>query len=302
MQRNLRNGCATCIIGVAQLRGCLQATLALGRVPHAARLGALFVRGPVWRMAISHHERLRILDLLEQGKKPSHVARELGVNPSTVSRARRSAQLIRDWQESRGRDWLDPVPAGDPRKEAQAAQVRVEAAAPTPESVAHDAQVSEARELVQRHGSLPMFRSNPEVLAKLAELLADAIPPKWACRRVGISHSTWKGWIKRAQAGEPGYAEFLSVFRQCQAIGVEALLRSVRRGRQGWQSEAWILERTYPEDFAKREVQQEQEASPLASLAEEALRMVLQAKQEAEDARGRLVPVEQRLSKQEGCT
>lgn len=75
---------------------------------------------------------------------------------------------------------------------------------------------------------------------------------KHACGAAGIGEETLREWRARGSEGESPYAEFLPEFDQARAEGLAKLIVEVAEN-EAWQAKAWILERTAPEDFRKRE-------------------------------------------------
>lgn len=82
------------------------------------------------------------------------------------------------------------------------------------------------------------------------------MPIKFAAQASGICEDTYYNWMQRGEEEKTGpYAEFLEYIKECQAAGVEANLKLIKRASNAgsWQASAWILERRYPEEFGRRE-------------------------------------------------
>jgi hypothetical protein len=74
-------------------------------------------------------------------------------------------------------------------------------------------------------------------------------PLKIAARSVGVPYDTVKDWLRRD-------ADFAAAVRAIEIKSVEANLEFIKDARpDAWQAAAWILERQWPELYARPEVQ-----------------------------------------------
>ena len=75
----------------------------------------------------------------------------------------------------------------------------------------------------------------------------------------GVNASTFSHWEKRGREdiakGQPAtiYAALYQAVKRAADLGEKELLGIIRKAAQGWQGAAWILERTRPDRYAKRE-------------------------------------------------
>lgn len=91
-----------------------------------------------------------------------------------------------------------------------------------------------------------------------------------------ITPPTFYSWMKRGEAGEPEYAGFFTRVKEAIGDAEGDLLTEVRRGEQGWQSRAWILERRWPAKYGRR-------ADVAALVQQEVHRMLTVAKRTLPD-------------------
>jgi hypothetical protein len=76
---------------------------------------------------------------------------------------------------------------------------------------------------------------------------------KHACQFAGIQLSTYYTWRRRAHAGEEPYATFVRGVSQAQGEFVARNLEAIHAHTAiDWKAAAWLLERSYPEEYAMR--------------------------------------------------
>ena len=76
---------------------------------------------------------------------------------------------------------------------------------------------------------------------------------KHACQFAGIQLSTYYTWRRRAHAGEEPYATFIRGVSQAQGEFVARNLEAIHAHTAiDWKAAAWLLERSYPEEYAMR--------------------------------------------------
>jgi hypothetical protein len=98
----------------------------------------------------------------------------------------------------------------------------------------------------------------PTVKPGLIKLLKTGTPIKQACAAVGISNGTFYLWMDKGKKAKKGqYKEF---YEEVEKAKGEFVARNVaiiqKAGMDGtWQASAWLLERTHPEEFAKRDIE-----------------------------------------------
>jgi hypothetical protein len=101
------------------------------------------------------------------------------------------------------------------------------------------------RSLIDEHG--------PKFLAEIE----NALPVRAAAARAGISLDVTMDWLARGRKEKTGkYFEFLERYTRARGIAQAKMVERVRTlGREDWRSESFLLERMFPEDFAKPEAQ-----------------------------------------------
>lgn len=98
----------------------------------------------------------------------------------------------------------------------------------------------------------------PTVKPGLIKLIKTGTPIKAACAAVGISNGTFYLWMDKGKKAKKGqYKEF---YEEVEKAKGEFVARNVaiiqKAGMDGtWQASAWLLERTHPEEFAKRDIE-----------------------------------------------
>jgi hypothetical protein len=90
---------------------------------------------------------------------------------------------------------------------------------------------------------------------QICEILAKGATQKMAFDSVGVSHGSFYAWLKKGEAGkEKKYVDFLEAVKKAEAQGKIRMLEEIRGAvDRCWRANAWILERRWPEEWAKRE-------------------------------------------------
>ena len=98
-------------------------------------------------------------------------------------------------------------------------------------------------------------KRTPEVIAKLLEFASTGLPIVFACKAVGISDETLANWRRHD-------SEFARQFEAARLESVRCRWNQILRAAEGteenpgdWKAAAWSLERTYPSEFSRPEVQ-----------------------------------------------
>lgn len=95
-----------------------------------------------------------------------------------------------------------------------------------------------------------------EVQAKIVELHLLGMHFSPACYAAGTTPETVKYWMKLVDAGAEHaqiYADFFGRIKEATAISEAKGLSQLKQGEQGWQAQAWFLERRFPKRWGKRE-------------------------------------------------
>lgn len=113
-----------------------------------------------------------------------------------------------------------------------------------------------------------------ELIEQMAKLKADGLSNKDVCRAVGISEQTFYRWT-----GDPKnklQRELCERLKKEEAAFKRTLLTTIRSAAlektQHWTAAAWLLERSYPDEFGRpdrRREERPQESVPQISLGVE---------------------------------
>lgn len=73
-----------------------------------------------------------------------------------------------------------------------------------------------------------------------------------ALRAVSLPSSTYSDWMRRGEIGEEPFASFREKIDRALAEGeIRNVAQIAAAARENWQAAAWILERAYPERWAR---------------------------------------------------
>lgn len=93
----------------------------------------------------------------------------------------------------------------------------------------------------------------PELARQMEETLREYGFLGLACDLLGIGRATAYEWIERGEAGEAPFDLFADAVKKGRAAFQAQAARIIAEGKQGWQSRAWLLERSDPEQYAVRQ-------------------------------------------------
>ncbi len=83
----------------------------------------------------------------------------------------------------------------------------------------------------------------PELVQNIIKVISLGLCNKSACEYVDISEETFYQWIKE-------YPEFGESIKRARTANKAALLAKIQKaGEKSWQAYAWLLERSYPQEF-----------------------------------------------------
>lgn len=90
---------------------------------------------------------------------------------------------------------------------------------------------------------------NEELIEKFAEEIEDGLPIVYTCDLLGITKPSFVNWIKQGEAdfetyNESIYALFFTSIKKAYAKYIRKTKNIIRKGENGWQGQAWWLERT----------------------------------------------------------
>lgn len=91
--------------------------------------------------------------------------------------------------------------------------------------------------------------------AKILAAVRAGCYPTPAVEMAGVHKTTFYSWRERGEAGEEPFASFLDRLKKARAEGHVALVARIRQAADAgtWQAAAWLLERQYPDLWARRE-------------------------------------------------
>jgi hypothetical protein len=92
---------------------------------------------------------------------------------------------------------------------------------------------------------------------KFLEQIENALPTRAADALAGVDNVTVLSWLaKGREQKSPKFVEFLNQYTRARGLAQAKMIERVRvLGREDWRSESFLLERMFPEDFAKPEAQ-----------------------------------------------
>lgn len=87
----------------------------------------------------------------------------------------------------------------------------------------------------------------PERIKRIADYIRAGNYAEVASRVGGISEATYYNWLKRGEAGEKPYVEFLEAVKEAEAEAEARNIALIQRAAQNgtWQAAAWYLERKH---------------------------------------------------------
>lgn len=111
----------------------------------------------------------------------------------------------------------------------------------------------------------------PELINEMEDLVKQGYTFRDCCAVLDINESTFYSWINKAnELQEDGnklavsekslYLELTKSLKRADTERKNALKQKIERhGNKQWQALAWILERSYPQEFGKVEQEQQQQ-------------------------------------------
>jgi hypothetical protein len=96
----------------------------------------------------------------------------------------------------------------------------------------------------------------PKLEAEISEHVRQGVPYELAALAAGIDEKTVYNWLLRGQRGEEPYSSFFQAITQGKAGRAVKCVGNIVGMEKGWQSQAWWLERIYPQHFARQEAPQ----------------------------------------------
>jgi len=119
----------------------------------------------------------------------------------------------------------------------------------------------------------------PEVQKRIVESVRLGAPYCLAAQSGGIGESTLYDWMERGEKGERReqkdiYVEFAKAIKEAESACFNAMLGRIQLAAStSWQAAAWLLERRYPQQFARTMKQQETWNEPAEVVKEKRTRL-----------------------------
>lgn len=124
---------------------------------------------------------------------------------------------------------------------------------------AYNGRVGERREV-----GLAKPKCTKRLIEEATALKRQGMSNKDICACIGLSETTFYGWIKDEESQM--HRKFAQSLKEAEGEFKAALREQIiKHGRKEWQANAWLLERTFPEEYARPEVQLAQKAASEAA-------------------------------------
>lgn len=116
-----------------------------------------------------------------------------------------------------------------------------------------------------QYGNLHGLKLNEALIQTLERCFRKGMGVKRSCGAAGISETCFRRWMKEGHPEHPKYKEHYGELRlrveAAKAVCVETNLARIEKAAKmpnHWTAAAWLLERTNPDDFARRSQQKVQ--------------------------------------------
>lgn len=95
----------------------------------------------------------------------------------------------------------------------------------------------------------------PETRAKIIEALKGGNYRDTSYAIAGISHETFYDWVRRGEAGEAEYSEFLEAVKEAESFAEAYHVQNIRKAAEAgtWTAGAWWLERKRHEKWGRKD-------------------------------------------------
>jgi hypothetical protein len=90
-------------------------------------------------------------------------------------------------------------------------------------------------------------KKTPQMVAKIADAVASGLSDEYVAALVGIDRPTLSVW-----RNDP---EFSNAIKSAEASRLKIRLARIESGADGWQGTAWFVERKYPQEWSRPELQ-----------------------------------------------
>lgn len=111
-----------------------------------------------------------------------------------------------------------------------------------------------------KHGRPTIY--TPELGEKFLGLMREGLYLDDAAAICRVNKQTVYDWITRGEAGEEPFASFVDSYKEAETEAKRESLSTVRKGQQGWQANAWFLERRHRQGWGRDARNDEQAQTP----------------------------------------
>jgi hypothetical protein len=125
-----------------------------------------------------------------------------------------------------------------------------------------ETQTLPARSNGKHPGGRPTKRT-PEIVDRIAEAISYGLTNEDAACLVGINDETLERWFK--------LSEFCGIVKRAVVERKLIRLKRIDSGAEGWQGTAWTMERQYPREWSRPELQINQQFNIVNARIEEAV-------------------------------
>lgn len=101
-------------------------------------------------------------------------------------------------------------------------------------------------------------KCTPDLIQKIAAVLANKNTQRTACQVAGISEASFCDWYNLGEAGERKhggiYIQFFEKVNEAKAISKMSLVQDITKAAEAgdWRAAAWILERTFRDEYTEK--------------------------------------------------
>ena len=109
---------------------------------------------------------------------------------------------------------------------------------------------------------------NPARQSVLLNAIKEGMPLKQAAEIAGISYDTLNHWRNRGEVecSPPEYRQFCQLLRRSQAVAMQVNLSYIHQAAsRDWRAAAWMLERRFPDEFGREQIEHKGAGGNLAT-------------------------------------
>ncbi len=96
---------------------------------------------------------------------------------------------------------------------------------------------------------------------RICALLGEGVTIATAASLSGISERTYHGWVTRGDAGEEPYATFFDAATRARGSWKARLIARIEKTND-WRAAAFLLERSFPDEYGSKRVVEDEGAEP----------------------------------------